>query len=55
MSLLRQRATDLSVESTLSAGSPAFARLRFVRVTRSASEAVLNDSLSQPNVRDGLA
>jgi hypothetical protein len=55
MSLLRQRATDRSAESTLSARSPAFARLRFVKATRSASDDALNDSLSQPKVRDGLA
>src|SRR6478735_2318881 len=55
MSLLRQRATDVRVESSFRAGRPAFTRLRLVRATSSASDDELNDPASQPNARDGLA
>ena len=40
--------------STLSALSPAFARLRFVRATSSASESALNVPPSQASVRAGM-
>ncbi len=55
MSLLRQRATPASVESTLSAFSPALARLRLVSATRSAADEELNELVSQANVSDGAA
>src|SRR3954467_12398911 len=55
MSLLRQRATDVSVESTFKAGRPALARLRFVSVMRVDSDEELNEPASQPNARDGAA
>src|SRR3954453_21166272 len=55
MSLLRQRATDVNVESTLRAGRPAFARLRLVRVTSSASDEELKEPASQAKVRAGVA
>src|SRR6476660_4944922 len=55
MSLLCQRATDVSVESTLRALSPALARLRLVRVTRSDSDAELNDPALQARVAAGAA
>src|SRR6476469_592915 len=55
MSLLRQRATDVRVESSFRAGRPAFTRLRLVRATSSASDEELNEPASQPNARDGLA
>ncbi len=55
MSLLRQRATEVRVESTLRDGRPAFARARLVRLTSCDSDEELNDELSQPKVRDGAA
>src|SRR4051795_10135305 len=55
MSLLRQRATDVNVESTLRAGRPAFARLRLVRVTSSASDEELKEPASHAKVRAGVA
>jgi hypothetical protein len=47
MSLLRQRAIDVSVASTFSAFSPADARERFVRLTSSFSDDELNAPASQ--------
>src|SRR5690349_13733172 len=55
MSLLRQRATDRRVESTLSARSPALARARFVRVTSCDSEVELKPLTSQARVAAGAA
>src|SRR6187551_2797924 len=55
MSLLRQRATEVSVESTLSAFNPAAARLRLVRVTRSFSDEELKEPLSHARAADGWA
>src|SRR6185503_11210649 len=55
MSLLRQRATERSVASTLSALSPALARLRLVRVTRSDSDPELKLLMSHARVAAGAA
>src|SRR4029079_6150278 len=55
MSLLRQRATEVSRESTLSERSPALARARLVRLTRVDSDDELNDPASQPRAEDGWA
>src|SRR5918994_6665805 len=55
MSLLRQRATEVSVLSTLSALRPAAARLRFVRAMRSRSDAELYVPLSHANADRGWA
>src|SRR6185503_20331068 len=50
MSLLRQRATDVSVLSTRSERRPAAARLRFVRAMRSRSELELKVPLPHASV-----
>ena len=55
MSLLRQRATEVSRESTLSERSPALARARLVRLTRADSDDELNAPASQPRADDGWA
>ncbi len=55
MSLLRQRATEVRVESTLRDLRPAFARARLVIATRSASDEELNEPASQAKVRLGAA
>ena len=55
MSLLRQRAMDRSVESTLSALRPAAARLWFVSATRSFSDAALKAPSAQAAAGDGAA
>lgn len=55
MSLLRQRATALSFAETVSAFSPAEARLRLVRATRSSSELAENELSSQAKVGCGCA
>src|SRR5690348_12897609 len=55
MSLLRQRATDRRVESTLSDRSPALARARLVRATRSDSDDELYELTSHASVAAGAA
>src|SRR5919198_5469339 len=55
MSLLRQRAIDVRVESTRSERSPALARAWLVRVTSSRSDAELNELLLQPRTTPGVA
>src|SRR5690349_23553112 len=55
MSLLRQRATEVSRESTLSERRPALARARLVRVTRADSDDELKEPASQPNADVGWA
>ena len=55
MSLLRQRATEESVESTRSALSPALRAARLVSATRSAADDELNELVSQAKVADGAA
>ncbi len=55
MSLLRQRATDVSVESTLSALSPAAARLWLVSATSCFSEADEYAPSDQASVAAGAA
>src|SRR6478735_694424 len=55
MSLLRQRATEVSRESTLSERSPALARARLVSDTRADSDDELNAPASQPSADDGWA
>src|SRR3990172_5928157 len=55
MSLLRQRAIECRTESTLSALSPALARLRLVRATSSDSDEASKEPLSQARLRAGAA
>src|SRR4051794_16149503 len=55
MSLLRQRATDRRVESTLRALRPALARARLVSVTSCDSEVELKALASQARVAPGAA
>ena len=55
MSLLRQRATEVSVESTLSALRPAAARLWLVRAISCFSEAEEAEPALQASVADGVA
>src|SRR6266536_1331262 len=55
MSLLRQRATDVSVESTLSVRRPALARARLVKATSCDSAVESNAPLSQARLRAGVA
>src|SRR4029077_18029770 len=55
MSLLRQRATDVRVESSLSALRPAAARLWLVRATSCRSEEDEADPALQARVDDGVA
>src|SRR4249920_3335001 len=55
MSLLRQRATEWRVESTLSALSPALALARLVIATRSDSDVELNVPLPHAKVATGAA
>src|ERR1700675_4921465 len=55
MSLLRQRATEESVASTLSDRSPAFARARLVRVTSVDADEGLKVPPSQARMVDGAA
>src|SRR5438034_4088222 len=55
MSLLRQRAIDVSAESTFSAGRPLLARAWFVSVMSSDSSAGLNVFADQPKTCPGVA
>src|SRR5215213_3396197 len=55
MSLLRQRAIEVSLESTFSARRPAAARAWFVRLTSFDSEAELNEFAAQPSAVGGTA
>src|SRR6478752_3261861 len=55
MSLLRQRATEVRRESTLSERSPALARARLVRDTSCDSDEELKAPASQPRVGGGAA
>src|SRR5436190_11066748 len=55
MSWLRQRATEVSLGSTVSEGRPASRRARLVRVTRSDSDDELNESGSQAKILLGAA
>src|SRR6476469_2375322 len=55
MSLLRERAIDVSVESTLRERRPAEARAWFVRLTSCDSDAELNALMSQARVVRGAA
>src|SRR2546426_2545133 len=55
MSLLRQRAMEVSAESTLRAGSPRLVRAWLVRATSCDSAAELKELASQPSARPGAA